>query len=181
LRQDRSQALLSPARRLGGKPRLARLRRQTMKKRMRAKLKAIKTELRKRKHHTIAETGRWLRAVVQGYMNYHAVPGDSQVLRSFHRQVLRMWRGTLRKRSQTHRMPWTRFGKIAKRWIPTPRITHPYPDARFYARTQGRNRCGSSARLDLCGGRAARPVPTGIAGQGNPTIVRPSHDIQSSN
>ena len=52
------------------------VRRKTIGKRMAAKLKAIKAELRKRMHEPIKDTGVWLRAVVQGYFNYHAVPGE---------------------------------------------------------------------------------------------------------
>lgn len=111
------------------------IKRQTMKKRMRAKLQAIKEELRKRKHHTIPETGRWLRGVVQGYLNYHAVPGNSRTLGAFCREVQRHWLAALRDRSQKHRMTWKRFGKIAENWIPRPRILHPYPDARLLVKT----------------------------------------------
>jgi RNA-directed DNA polymerase len=51
--------------------------RRTVKKRLRSKLQAVRQELRKRWHERIAETGGWLRSVVQGYFNYHAVPGIS--------------------------------------------------------------------------------------------------------
>src|SRR5215475_15731180 len=49
----------------------------TAKKRMVAKLKAIKAELQHRKHHRTSEVGVWLRKVVLGYYQYHAVPGNS--------------------------------------------------------------------------------------------------------
>ena len=52
------------------------IRRQTVKKRLRSKLQAVKQELRKRWHERVAENGEWLRSVVQGYFNYHAVPGN---------------------------------------------------------------------------------------------------------
>lgn len=121
---------------ISGKTRKGRftIHRRTVKKRMRAKLQAIKTELRKRKHHTISETGRWLRAVVQGYLNYHAIPGNSQTLEAFCTQVRRLWLAELRRRGQKHRMPWSRYAKIANRWIPRPRVIHPYPSVRFYAK-----------------------------------------------
>jgi len=47
-----------------------------VKKRMVAKLKAIQAELRRRKHHPTTEVGGWLRTVVLGYYQYHAVPGN---------------------------------------------------------------------------------------------------------
>src|SRR5438094_874757 len=57
------------------------------KKRMAAKLKAIKAELQRRKHHRTTEVGAWLRKVVLGYFQYHAVPGNSTQLRIFSRRV----------------------------------------------------------------------------------------------
>src|SRR6201997_3393922 len=53
----------------------------TAKKRMVAKLKVIKAELQRRKHHRASEVGAWLRRVVLGYYQYHAVPGNSTQLR----------------------------------------------------------------------------------------------------
>src|SRR5215468_9908766 len=49
----------------------------TAKKRMVAKLKALKAELQRRKHHRTADVGAWLRQAVLGYYQYHAVPGNS--------------------------------------------------------------------------------------------------------
>jgi len=50
--------------------------RKTAKKRMVAKLRAIKAELRYRMHEPIASVGAWLQKVVVGYYQYHAVPGN---------------------------------------------------------------------------------------------------------
>ena len=50
--------------------------RHSMAKRIRAKLREIKAELRKRRHRPVGETGRWLRSVVRGWLNYHAVPSN---------------------------------------------------------------------------------------------------------
>jgi RNA-directed DNA polymerase len=55
----------------------------TAKKRMVAKLKAIKAELQRRKHDRTAAVGAWLRTVVLGYYQYHAVPGNTTQLRIF--------------------------------------------------------------------------------------------------
>ena len=52
------------------------LRRITIKKRMRAKLKQLKVELRRRRHWPIPEQGGWLASVVRGHLNYYAVPGN---------------------------------------------------------------------------------------------------------
>ena len=109
------------------------IRRQTVKKRMRSKLQAIRQELRKRWHERIAETGKWLRSVVQGYFNYHAVPGNFVALRTFQREVARAWLEALRRRGQRDRRTWERFRPILARYLPSPRILHPEPGARFDA------------------------------------------------
>ncbi len=105
----------------------------TAKKRMTAKLKVIKAELQCRKHHRTSEVGAWLRKVVLGYYQYHAVPGNSSQLRIFSRRVCRLWRGVLVRRSQRADVRWDRLFPVLNRWIPPPRILHPYPDARFAA------------------------------------------------
>jgi RNA-directed DNA polymerase len=108
--------------------------RQTIKKRLRSKLKAVKQELLKRRHDKVTATGKWLKSVVQGYFNYHAVPGNMPALRAFGREVSRLWLRTLRKRSQRHRMNWKRFTKLLTEYMPIPRILHPYPEVRFDAK-----------------------------------------------
>jgi RNA-directed DNA polymerase len=115
------------------------LSRITSKKKMRAKLREVKTEMRRRMHHPIPDQGRWLARVLQGHYNYYAVPHNSRALSRFHLQVKRDWLRTLRRRSQRHRLPWERMGRLADRWLPRPRITHPWPNRRFDARTQGRS------------------------------------------
>jgi RNA-directed DNA polymerase len=52
------------------------VRRTTIRKRMRAKLRQIKQALRVRMHDPVPRTGEWLKSVVQGYFNYYAVPGN---------------------------------------------------------------------------------------------------------
>jgi hypothetical protein len=108
--------------------------RKTIHKRLSAKLRALKEELLRRRHMPVAELGKWLRSVVQGYFNYHAVPGNLANLRSFRMQVIRRWMRALRRRSQKHRITWPRLVALADRWIPRPAILHPYPNLRFDAK-----------------------------------------------
>jgi RNA-directed DNA polymerase len=105
----------------------------TAKKRMVAKLKAIKAELQRRKHDRTSQVGEWLRKVVNGYYQYHAVPGNIDQMRTFRKRVNRLWRNVLVRRSQRARKEWEKFTPVFERWIPPPRILHPYPEARFYA------------------------------------------------
>ena len=109
------------------------VKRKTVSKRMRAKLLEIKQQLRRRMHQPVAQTGQWLRLVVQGYFNYHAVPGNIDSLSAFRYRVIRLWRSVLIHRSQKHHLTWPRMRKLADRWIPQPRVLHPYPRVRFDA------------------------------------------------
>ena len=113
--------------------------RHTIKKRMRAKLQEVKDTLRQRMHHPLPEQGGWLRNVVCGYYAYHAVPTNIRALEAFRTQVTRHWLRTLRRRSQKSRVTWERMNQIATRWLPRPRILHPWPEQRFDARTRGRS------------------------------------------
>jgi group II intron reverse transcriptase/maturase len=113
--------------------------RVTSKKKMRAKLKAVKTEMSRRRHLPIPDQGRWLASVLRGHYRYYAVPDNSHALRGFRDRVLRHWRRALSRRSQKDRMTWKQFDRYARRWLPQPRILHPWPDARFDARTQGKS------------------------------------------
>jgi RNA-directed DNA polymerase len=106
----------------------------TAKKRMVAKLKALKAELQRRKHHRTTEVGAWLHQAVLGYYQYHAVPGNTTQLRIFCRRVGRLWRSVLIRRSQRAQVRWARLNPLLNRWIPRPRVLHPYPMARFAAR-----------------------------------------------
>ncbi len=108
--------------------------RKTVRKRLLAKLKELKEELRRRWHQSVAELGRWLRSAVQGYFNYHAVPGNIASLRSFRLEVVRRWLRALRRRGQKHPMTWDRLTPVADYWLPDPKILHPYPNLRFDAK-----------------------------------------------
>jgi RNA-directed DNA polymerase len=109
------------------------VKRQTIRKRLTAKLQALKTELRHRWHTPVPQLGQWLRAVVQGWFNYHAVPGNMDSLNAFRSQVLRLWFRALRRRSQRRPMTWVRFLRLVRRWLPSARILHPHPNVRFDA------------------------------------------------
>jgi hypothetical protein len=115
------------------------LKRITISKRLRAKLKQVKDQLKFRRHLPIPLQGRWLASVVRGHLAYYAVPGNSRAISAFRRQAGRIWLHALRRRSQRHRMTWKRMERLLARWIPPSRIQHPYPEVRFDVRTQGRS------------------------------------------
>jgi RNA-directed DNA polymerase len=111
------------------------LKRITVSKRVRAKLREVKDQLKRRRHEPIPMQGRWLRSVVQGHCAYYAVPGNTDAVSAFRHQVTRLWLNALRRRSQRTRTNWNRMGQIAARWLPQTRVMHPFPEVRFAART----------------------------------------------
>ena len=108
-------------------------------KRVRAKLKAIKDALRRRMHRPVAETGRWLQSVVGGWLRYYAVPRTTRWLCRFRWQVMWLWWRTLRRRGDKRKATRARLYRLAARWLPLPRIVHPYPEQRLAVMTQGRS------------------------------------------
>ena len=90
-------------------------------------------------HQPIPEQGRWLASVLRGHYQYYAVPDNIEALSAFRRQIIRSWLWTLRRRSQRARLTWERMWLLADRWLPQPKILHPWPEQRFAATTQGRS------------------------------------------
>jgi RNA-directed DNA polymerase len=107
--------------------------RRTAAKRMRAKLASIKQELRRKMHEPVGVVGAWLKRVVEGYYRYFAVPGNISMLSKFRDRLCELWRHVLRRRSQRRKPSWDKLRATFNRWIPRPRILHPYPDVRFDA------------------------------------------------
>lgn len=110
------------------------VKRETVTKRFRATLRTVKERLVAGRHRPVREQGRWLRKVMQGWMGYHAVPGNLPRVRAFCKEVARHWRMALRRRSQRGRLLLVRFETIARCWLPPPRVLHPWPNQRFDAR-----------------------------------------------
>jgi RNA-directed DNA polymerase len=115
------------------------VRRRTQRQRWQAKLRDVKEELRRRMHAPIPEQGAYLRAVVRGHVNYYGVPGTSRSITAFRTAVGRLWRRTLRRRSQNPRLSWERMARHIARWLPPARICHPAPVVALAVRTRGRS------------------------------------------
>jgi len=111
------------------------VKRRTIRKRLRAKLKEVKASLKRRMHRPVPETGKWLGTVIAGHARYYGVPGNIQSLRQFRDEVVRHWKRTLERRSQKGGLQWTRMQRLVKRWIPPLRICHPYPSQRLVVTT----------------------------------------------
>ena len=115
------------------------LRRITISKRMRAKLREVNDQLKVRRHQPIPEQGKWLASVVRGHLAYYAVPGNIDAVSTFRTQATRQWLKALRRRSQKTSLTWARMDRLANRWLPPARVLHPYPEQRFDVRTLGRS------------------------------------------
>lgn len=101
--------------------------RQTIRKRMQAKLKAVGQELKRRTHEPLARVGEWLGNIARGHCAYYGVPTNGHAIGAFRFLLIRLWRKQLNQRSQTGGVKWRRMKRISDRWIPPARIRHPYP------------------------------------------------------
>jgi RNA-directed DNA polymerase len=126
--------------------------RRTMGRRMAAKLKDIRAKLRERLHTGWQDHVEWLRSVVRGYFQYHAIPGNQACLKAFRHEVVRLWWHPLRRRSQRHRWTWDRFQKKLSFLIPAVQILHPYPVARFDAKYPRQEPCAVMPPARVCAG-----------------------------
>ena len=108
--------------------------RKTIRERLLAKLKQVKAALRVQMHQPLGDAGRWLKSVVQGYFNYHAVPGNFASLWRFRFEIRKRWLHVIRRRSQRSRMTWELLERLAAQWLPVPKILHPFTHLRFDAK-----------------------------------------------
>jgi hypothetical protein len=134
--------------------------RQTVRKRLQAKLNEVKAEPRRRMHHPIPEVGQWLRSVVDGHNRYYGVPMNDAALHLFRLQVGRLWHRAPSRRSQNGHVPWARMHRLIAHccilfasiililcaaWALSPKV---------------RAGCGKSARPDPRRGSWSTVIPT---------------------
>lgn len=131
------------------------LRRETRRDRMRKKLREVRSELKRRMHHSIGSQGEWLGQMMRGYFAYHAVPTNSHRLMSFRYHVVQMWRHFLRRRSQKDHTTWARMDRLKDRWLPRPIVLHPWPEARFLVKHPKWEPSALIAHVRIWGGGAA--------------------------
>lgn len=101
-------------------------------KKVRAKLQELKGKLKRMMHCDLAAVGAWVSSVFRGWCNYYAVPGNWKRMQQFRTAIQDLWYRALRRRSQRAcRLTWPKFTKLSRRWLPKPKILHPYPSERF--------------------------------------------------
>jgi group II intron reverse transcriptase/maturase len=107
--------------------------RYTAKKKLEAKLRQVKQTLRERIAEPLPKVGEWLGRVLTGYYRYFAVPGNWAALKTFRYRVGKIWQRALARRSQRGRLTVEQTNRLYRRWLPHPRLMHPYPEVRFHA------------------------------------------------
>lgn len=107
------------------------LQRRSRRDRMQTTLRRVKDELRSRRHESIPSQGRWLAQVIRGFNAYHAVPTNYRSLVLFRVRVTQIWKRALMRRGQRSTVPWQRMDQLRDRYLPRPRILHPWPERRF--------------------------------------------------
>ena len=130
------------------------IKRKTRRDRMRAKLQAIKQEMRRRMHQSVQAQGKWLNRVVSGYFNYHAVPTNRRALVAFRDTVARGWLRVLRRRSQRDTVTWERMRVLVETRLPRPLILHPWPNQRFAVTHPRWEPYAGKPHVRLCAGGA---------------------------
>lgn len=113
--------------------------RRTMAKRLRAKLKQIKEQLRRRMHEPVNVVGGWLASVLRGYYRYFGVPRNYAALDRLRDLVRRTWRRALSRRSQRGWITEAAMTRLARVWLPCPAICQPYPDQRLRVIIRGKS------------------------------------------
>jgi RNA-directed DNA polymerase len=102
--------------------------RKTIAKRLRAKVKEVREGIVRRMHDPVPEQGQWLRSVLNGHLNYFAVPGNKKSTDAFRTQVMRSW---LRRSQKARSLTWERCKRLCVTWLPTAKVRHLYPNERL--------------------------------------------------
>lgn len=93
-------------------------------------LKRVAEWCKQHRHDKVVSQQRALAQKLRGHYAYFGIPGNSDGVARFHREVIRTWRKWLNRRSQRARMTYERMNRLLKRYtLPHPRIVHPLPRA----------------------------------------------------
>jgi len=121
--------------------------RKPVAERMARTLKRIKEALRSRMHDNAEETARWLGKVLDGWLNYFAVPMSHRHLSRFVSRLKRMWIAITRRRSQRDRFGWAQVDKLATKYWPKVEIRHPWPNRRLAVSVYGNSATRGRSRM----------------------------------
>ncbi len=121
--------------------------RKPVAERMARTLKRIKEALCSRMHDNAEETARWLGKVLDGWLNYFAVPMSHRYLSRFASRLKRMWIAITRRRSQRDRFGWAQVDKLTTKYWPKVEIRHPWPNRRLAVSVYGNSATRGRSRM----------------------------------
>ena len=140
------------------------IKRKSRRDRMRVKLQAIKQELRRRMHQSIPEQGRWLKQVVTGYFNYHAVPTNGPTLTAFRFHVTNLWRRSAAAAKSEGLDDQGTDRAVGQRLAPKTADPSPLAGCALCRQSPKVGAvCLNWARTDLCGGARGNSRPLYVA------------------
>ena len=79
----------------------------------------------------VHDQGRRIRRMLTGLIQYYGVPGNRRSLDAFRRELCRQWCKALRRRGNKRPINWSTMTRLIRRWVPSVRIVHPYPNQRW--------------------------------------------------
>ena len=101
------------------------IKRKTAKNRFSRSLKRVSEWCRHHRHRSVAEQHQMLNQKLQGHYAYFGITGNSRSIVRFHREVERIWRKWLGRRSHKSHITWERFQRLLKHYpLAPPRVIH---------------------------------------------------------
>lgn len=107
------------------------VRRHTIAARQRAILARTRQWLMKNRCIPVHDQGRRIRRMLTGLIQYYGVPGNRRSLDAFRSELCRQWHKALRRRGNKRPINWSTMTRLIRRWVPSVRIVHPYPNQRW--------------------------------------------------
>ena len=107
------------------------VRRQTIAARQRAILARTRQWLMTNRCIPMHDQGRRIRQMLAGLIQYYGVPGNGWSLNAFRTEICRQWHKALRRRGNKRPINWHTMTRLIRRWVPSVRIVHPYPNQRW--------------------------------------------------
>lgn len=101
------------------------IKQRTMRSRLSRALSQLQQWCRRVRHLPLGRQSHLLGQKLRGHYGYYGITGNYVALARFYRQVRRIWRKWLGRRSNSKRMSWARFTRLEKHHpLPRPRVVH---------------------------------------------------------
>lgn len=108
------------------------VRRVTIAKRLRAKIKEVRAWLKVNCCCPIESQGRRIASIIRGALNYYSVAGNRKAMDALRTEICKSWFWVLRRRShKAKKLSWNVMQRIVAKYVPSTRVTHPYPNERL--------------------------------------------------